>query len=685
MTLLPSRTATHISHTHDGHRPSRLTLACRQVLILVTLVLVPAHLPAQEEVPEAARALIEEAQQAQNAGRDTDAIAKYNEVIERVPSAATAYIGLGAIYYKRGDAAKAYDIFTRGLARAPESKVLLSNSAAAALQIGKAEEALGYADRAVERSRNDADLYALRSSIFRALNHPQEALGDIQQAIRFQPDEAKNYFNLGNLLYQLGRKDESIEAYRKAIDRDRKYVRAWYNLGAVLYDTEKYDEALKAYRIALEPIESAFAKGQPVEPLYARAYLNLGGIYFKQKQWKPALDAYQKALRLDPNDVAGYYNSGFIYFTIGDTAKAEQVYRSALKLDPTLPLARYHLGLITFRRGDDAEAVKSLEEALPKLDAEARHDALKTLGHARLRLGNRSGADEAYKQAVEADHADVASLLGLAKIARMTNDAPAEKRYLLQVLQHEDLWQAHASLASLLLREGAIGEARIQLDAALHGNVDPAVRPSLDAMRTAFAAAAALNAGDGPAAAILLQPYATRDAATRANLGLALWLAGKNDEARPHLAAAVQAFPQLAAPRIALGAIELTQKNYTAAVQSLDACKAKRTPTTGMILGSDAELCVRAQQWLAEALVGAAAHGGLEARAQLDRALALPLDAKTKAIALLLRGNAALAENDTEAARNDLQRALAAGLPPALMTNARANLAVAQQRQGASP
>src|SRR5258708_30021498 len=202
MTLIRTRIATPTLPTPtSAHRPSCPGFAGARVLLLITLALFPTLLRAQEEVPEAARTLLEEAQQAQDAGRDNDAIAKYAEVIEKAPSAASAYVGLGAIYYKRGDAAKAYDIFTKGLTHAPENKVLLSNSAAAALQIGKAEEALGYADRAVQKSRGDADLYALRSSIFRALNRSNEALGDIQQAIRLQPDEARHYLHPGHLPY----------------------------------------------------------------------------------------------------------------------------------------------------------------------------------------------------------------------------------------------------------------------------------------------------------------------------------------------------------------------------------------------------------------------------------------------------------------------------------------------------
>jgi tetratricopeptide (TPR) repeat protein len=653
----------------------------RRFLLAVLLTLLPFRLTAQEDVPEAARALLEQAQQAQRAGRMDDAIEKYASVIERVPSAISAYVGLGAIYYQRGDAAKAYEVFSRGLAVAPTHGTLLSNAAAAALQANRPAEALGLVDRALALAPSDAELHALRATALRALQRPQEAIGEIQTAIGKEPDQPKHYFTLGNLLYQVDRKDDAVEAFRKAVALDRKYLRAWYNLGAVLFDAGRYDEALKAYQVALEPIDKSFAKGEAVDPIHARAYRNLGAIYVKQKQWQLALGAYGKALRLDPKDAAAYYNTGFIDYTTGDFAQAEEAYRAALKLDPSLPLAYLHLGLIAARRHDDASAIASLETALPSLEADNRREALRTLGAAHLRRGNREAAEAAYVL----NDGDVASMTALARIGRAKNDAAMEKRW----LQKLDTWQSHARMAALLLADddAAADQVRHELELALKGNVDPKVRPRLEAARATLAALAgdpsglqatggsALAAlrianGDAAGAVALLQPLAAQgDAATRGNLGVALWLAGKNEEAKPYLTAATQAFPHWISPQIALGAIALAEKNYAAAIARLDACRAKTAPPAFSI-GNDTELCSRAQQWLGAALVGAAATAR-EPRPLLDRALSLPLESRTKAVALLLRGT------ETRSA-DDLERALAAGLPDRLLPVAKTNLAAAQ-------
>ncbi|MCU1227261.1 MAG: hypothetical protein JWO97_145 [Acidobacteria bacterium] len=731
----------------------------RPLLAAITfaVLLSPLAARAQEDIPEAARSLLEEAQAAQSAGRLDEAVEKYNDAIARVPSVISAYISLGAIHYQRGELAKAFDVFTKGLAKAPDNKTLLSNAAAVALQQGQPKDALGYVERALQRDPRDADLHALRASILRALNRPKDALTEMQLAVKAAPDEPKHYFNLGNALYALGMKEDAIVAYRDAIRRDKNYLRAWFNLGAVLYETQKYDEARNAYIIALQPIEKAFAAGQPVETVNARAYLNLGAIYFKQQQWPEALDAYRKAMQLDPTEVASFYNIGFIYFTTGDLAKAEEAYNRALKLNAELPLAYLHLGLINYKRGAYDAAIKSLEQGLTRFDADGRREALRALGASYLHLGNAKAAEDAYKRAVSENANDVESLVALSRLARKSEriaeargysdrarqvapansavlleaaavargsgDTSSEKAIYTELLKREDRWAVRANLAFLLMRQGSPADAAQQLELAARG-ADAVAKPSLEVARgmllaatgrsadaaklfeandtvAAANAAAALRVDSQRASAIsLFEKTLARNPGelepfVRGNLGLALWLDGKNEEARAHLTAAAKVVPKWTALQLALGAIALADRDYPTAIEKLGACSQRdaldeRAKLMQMIVGSHDEVCARAQQWLGSALVGSAGATlakslrSPEARAQLDRALALPLDAKTRGVALYLRGTTRLANGDDAEARDDLTKALAAGLSSQLAANAHNNLGVALQHLGSS-
>src|ERR1700682_5781058 len=115
----------------------------------------------QEEMPEVARSLMEEAAVARDANRTDEAIAKYARVIEVAPSLASAYVNLGALYFNQKKVDLAYATFLKGLNNVPADRTLLSNAAAAAQQLGKSSDALTYIDRAIASNAKDASLHSL--------------------------------------------------------------------------------------------------------------------------------------------------------------------------------------------------------------------------------------------------------------------------------------------------------------------------------------------------------------------------------------------------------------------------------------------------------------------------------------------------------------------------------------------
>ncbi|HEY7697503.1 MAG TPA: tetratricopeptide repeat protein, partial [Vicinamibacteria bacterium] len=194
------------------------------------------------------------------------------------------------------------------------------------------------------------------------------------------------------------------------------------------------------------------------------------------------------------------------------------------------------------------------------------------------------------------------------------------------------------------------------------------------------------------------------DSLVRANLGQALWLSGRYDEAREHLLAAAEEFPENIVVRSALGEIALRKGDNAGAVRELgaavEACKGghpsatAKKPSTRLELAlagptpSDAP-CARARRALAIALVGAAgekiadAQGRREAHRLASEAIALGVDGAALAQALFLRGTVELFDGQDAKARADLEKALASGLAEGLKTTARNNLGVALYRMGA--
>ena len=656
----------------------------RRTLLLAILVLCGTVLRAQD-VPEIARSLMEDAERARDAGRIDDAIDKYKRVIEAAPNLASAYADLGALYYKAGKVEEAYNVLVRGLERVPEDRTLLSNAAAAAQQLGKQNEALGFVDRALEKSKRDSGLLSLRATTLRALGRNDEALAALQQAAEISPDDARIQFSLGNQFYALGRKPDAIAAYRRAVTLDKSLQRAQYNLGALLFENGQYDEALAAYRAALEPIEQQLSKKQKVDVIHAGAFANVGAMYLKQQRYDDAVTAYRKSLAIDPKNASAHYNLGFIFFTRNQLEAASPEYRAALAQNAELPLAYVHLAEIARRQREYDKTIQIIREGMPHLDADTKPVALRTLGLAQLAKGDRTSAKDSLQQAVAASTADVTSrvvlsrlyraekraadaktlvdqalatspndmavLLESALVARDAGDITRERTLLEQIVASKPEVPLRRELISVLLRQAAYEEALRQIEAA--------PQPDLVTMRRALQALKDANTGNRDSA--IKQLSGIDDPISRGNLGLLLWIAGRDADAKPHLAAARAAKPDWFEVSLAYGEITKDIDILGAAVSRCE----------------QQELCTRAKQDLAYALLSEAAArdtGARTARQYIERALDLQLDERSRASAMFIRGVLDLQAGNESSARDAFTRAQSLGLSSAAENAARANL-----------
>lgn len=684
------------------------------IATIVLTILAPVA-RAQEDMPEVARSLMEEADRAREANHIDDAIARYRRVIEVAPALASAYVNLGALYFKQGKVAEAYETFVHGVNSAPSDRTLLSNAAAAAQQLGKSPQALKYVDDAIAKTPRDAALHGLRSTILRSLNRNDDALAAITQATQLAPDDARFQFSLGNMLASMKRNDEAIAAYRKAVDLDHTLLRAYFNLGAMLFDAGRYDEALDAYRIALAPIDRAMAAHQPVEMVNARAYSNLGAIYLKQQKWTEAIDAYQKAVLLD-DDIAAHYNLGFLFFTTGKTDRAQYEYRKVLVSDPSLPLAYLHLGTIAFRAAKYDDAIKLLRDGMPHFDAVSKGPALRMLGRAQLIRGDAAGARASLEEALKLDPANAESLLLLGRIARHEKRLDDAKSLL-------DRAQTASPQNSIITLERAL-VARDANDAAgeraaLESLPDrPALRaelavvnvrqnPNAENLRALHLTSPDVNAvlealdGNREAAAKSLAKSASPIA--RGDAGILYWQLAMPNDAKPHLAAAHQAFADWNEVALAAGEIALSEKHYDDAEELLASIHCGSSVVGHRVsgqalelsLGPQADTCGRATESLATALLAQAADELDRAAKRQDEAAArrarqlvervASIDKRKQSIALFLRGTADIIAGAEASGRENLGRAINGDLPSAIETIAKKNLEAAQPPKEAAP
>ena len=597
-------------------------------------------------------------------------------------------------------------------------------------------------------SKNARAHYNLGNVLYE-LGRKEEALASFGQAIKLDKDFQPAHYNLGAVLFDLARFDEALKAYEVALAPVEKdfakgrevppvHARAYLNLGAIFLQRQSWDRALDAY-----------GKAARLDPSLAAAQYNVGFILYHLGRTAEAYQAYERAVKLDPALPLSYLHMGLIDFdagrmenaarwleeglprlsgedrkkallalgqahrSLGDLPRAEQSYRAALQEDPQEVSALVGLGRLLRQQGKLDDARPLLEKAGEiVLDGSGVNLELAALARAE---GDSARERAMYEEALRRDgdrpemwpvRVNLAASMvrsGDVREARLQMEMLMKQAEAIRASSPEVVNELRTAYALLTAREGNLPVARRELEAVL--SADPAFAPALNAGAAIDAIEGNMDKASSSFRGILGRSGGSSiDSLVRANLGQALWLSGRYEEAREPLLAAAEEFPENAMVRSALGEIALRKGDHAGAVRELgaavEACKgggaspAAKKPSSRLELvlsgpaSSDAP-CARARRALSIALVGSAgekiaeAQGRREAQRLASEAITLGLDGAALAQALFLRGTVELLDGQDARARADLEKALASGLAESLKGTARNNLGVALYRMGA--
>jgi tetratricopeptide (TPR) repeat protein len=677
------------------------------------------------------------------------ALEVFGSGLKRFPSDATLLFNIAATEAKLERFDEALTHIDSAIKAGGEDVAILALRGNILRRLGRQAEAVDSFRKVAALDSKNARAHYNLGNVLYELGRKEEALASFGQAIKLDKDFQPAHYNLGAVLFDLARFDEALQAYEVALAPVEKdfakgrevpavHARAYLNLGAIFLKRQSWDRALDAY-----------GKAARLDPSLAAAQYNVGFILYRLGRNPEAYKAYERAVKLDPALPLSYLHMGLIDFgggrmenavrwleeglgklsvedrkqalvtlgqahqALGDLGRAEECYRAALQEDPREVSALVGLGRLLRQQG-------KLEEARPLLE--------------------KAGE-------IVLDGSGVA--LELAALARAAGDSARERAMYEEALRRDgdrpEMWPVRVNLAAAMVRSGDVRDARLQMEmlmtqvetirasspevvkelrtayallTAIEGNLpiarrelqsvlsgDPAFAPAVNAGAAIDAIEGNMDKASSSFRGILGRSGGSSiDSLVRANLGQALWLAGRYDEAREPLLAAAEEFPENAVVRSALGEIALRRGDHEGAVRDLgaavEACKGRRgsahakEPSTRLELflsgatPSDAP-CARARRALAIALVGSAgeklleAHGRREAHRLASEAIALGVDGAALAQALFLRGTVELLDGQDARARADLERSLASGLAESLKATARNNLGVALYRMGA--
>lgn len=691
-------------------------------------------------------------------GKLDEAIEVYAAGVSHAPSDNLLLFNAAAVDLQRGRVQEALSYLDRGIASHPSDPSLHFLRGTALRRLDRLDQAMEAFGTVVRLNPQDARAHLSLGNAYHQLGRKQDALGAYREAIRRDRTLIAAYYNLGAVLFELGNQDEALKAYDVGLAPVEKdlaegrpvestHAQAYLNLGVIHLQKQNWARALDAYQKALR-----LDPGQPA------AHYNIGYVHYRQERFDEAHAAYERAVALDPSVASlAYLHLGLIDYRQGKIDAASRWLTDGLsRFDPDArATALLTLAAIALRNGDRPAARQRYQQVVDQRPNDVA--ALTGLGRLLREEGQLGEARGLLVRARALAPNASAVVLELAAIARVEGDAAGEKALYLELLKQygdrpEVWWPVHVNLVGLLVRESAFSEARQAMERVMtsgavppdvstllhatygillarEGETRAAMREFQAALRAdpayspALLGVAVLNAlsndlGESTASLaglISRDDKALRELAT-ANLGQALWLMGRLDEAAPHLRGAADAFPDYASLHVALGEIALADQNYAQATERLtravDLCgragdSVSNAPPSGsgravlqVVLGGRTSgtqpLCDRARRALGASLTVTAAETigrgvqGVgapsllrEGRDLVERALRLPLDSATQAVALVLRGTLSLLANQPGPAAEDLRRALAAALPEPVRGLARNNLGVALYRSGA--
>ncbi len=371
----------------------------------------------------------------------------------------------------------------------------------------------------------------------------------------------------GGEWYRNGRFKEAISAFREATQLDPGLLKAWENLGWAHRRMDQNDEAIGVWETVLK-----------VAPDTVELLNEIGAIQAERRAWDRALARYRQSLQASPDQPQILFRLAGIHEAMGHRDQAARQYHAAelsylkqIEADPRDAELLADLGWATRKQGKTRQALSAWKRAValnPNAEQLYRH-----LADASSEIGDASSARAWYQKAWDAGPrlpqiafrlADLAFLDGrdehaLMWLDRLGDVSVAQSDWSLRVanlfLRHDRPQQAAAWFEQRIRSAGSGAQGRRAL-----GRI------------YAFQGSAAYQAGRLDDAIERYQRALDNDpqsAGVLRDLGWAYWRADRWAQCEAIWTRYAERYPRRAEAHNLLTQFHLAQRDYPAAVQSI--------------------------------------------------------------------------------------------------------------------
>lgn len=291
---------------------------------------------------------------------------------------------------------------------------------------------------------------------------------------------------------------------------------------------------------------------------------NEGAKLMQQGFLDAALKAFEKGIAADPKDVRCWLGVGRAQMAAGRAEQARTAFLKLLAIEPENTEAKSTAALIELQQGKEGslETMKAVSEQ--KGAGFFEHFNLGSVLQAR---GDWAGAEAAYERAVkvQADNPFALTELGLLALQRGDPNAALPRLKKASELAPNE-WVPRQAWARALAAVGQVGQAVTLLSGAVNQFKDE-VSLYLELFNLSMVAGSFQTAGK---AAMELRRLKPEDAQSIYRHGLALFMQGKVDAAKPLFAEAMQKAPKAWEPRQAFAKCLVLEKKVNDAIPVLE-------------------------------------------------------------------------------------------------------------------
>jgi tetratricopeptide (TPR) repeat protein len=298
--------------------------------------------------------LFENAQKLRDEGKNKEAKAIYDKILNIDKRKVKAYLEKGKIFYSEE----------------------------------KYKEVINICKKAIDNEVKHELIYYQLGRAFFKNGQSKEAIESYMKSIKINLDSTLAYEGLGDVYYNQQKFNEAIKKYKKVLRIDEKARYVYKKLSISFIRLGLPENALKTFEDALK-----------INPAYAHIYEDISIALKKRNRIDLVEKIYEIAYRSDSRDPSLYKRLGRNYLVLKKNECSIESFKKAIELDKTYVNLYSDIGNVYINIGNFTAAVDELRKAIEHNPGDA--NKYNVIGYPLLKLGKYGEAIEGYKKALK--------------------------------------------------------------------------------------------------------------------------------------------------------------------------------------------------------------------------------------------------------------------------------------------